>query len=480
MQQSKILIADDQDLGREILCILLEKEGYLVEFASNGLEALEKTKEFLPDLILLDVMMPKMNGFEVCQALRQDPILAEVPIILLTALNDQQSMIRGFEVGADDFISKPIKQIELLARIRTITRLNRYRQLITERTKFDWIIENAEDGYIIIDKNDEIIYVNPKACQYLHVSQDVFPIKERLLAIVSERYSFLPKEELKNWPVDINFSKEYFLVKPETPVTPAFWLKLDILKLPDQVGNILIRLRDVTYKVNLEQSIWKFNTFIEHKMRTPLTVILGGLEFLEQMGDCLPIEELIDISKLTLDGVKRLKDSIEDVLTYVNEPLSGKDMKVVVQSVETMINNLAQNLDIVNINISWQENIKHLQISLSENLFELVLREILENAKKFHPKHSPKIEVNISSTSTNTISVKFIDDGITLTPKQISNLWQPYYQGEKFFTGQVPGMGLGLTTVAKIVSSVGGSYQLYNREQLPGVVVELSFPTVGR
>ncbi len=93
-------------------------------FASNGSEALERAKEIIPDLILLDVMMPGMDGFEVCRRLRTNSILAEVPIILITALDDQDSRIQGINAGSDDFITKPFDRLEIRARIRTITRLN--------------------------------------------------------------------------------------------------------------------------------------------------------------------------------------------------------------------------------------------------------------------------------------------------------------------------------------------------------------------
>ena len=91
-----------------------------------------KVAELTPDLILLDVMMPGVNGFEVCRRLRADPLLAEVPIIMVTALDDRDSRLQGIEAGADDFVTKPFDQIELRARVQTITRLNHYRQRLRE------------------------------------------------------------------------------------------------------------------------------------------------------------------------------------------------------------------------------------------------------------------------------------------------------------------------------------------------------------
>jgi len=132
---STVLIVDDEESGRQTIESVLEGEGYNIELAENGFQAIEKARHILPDVILLDVMMPGMTGFEVCQRIRSDPQLAEIPIIILTALDDRESMLSGLKSGADDFISKPFDRFELRARVLGITRLNRYHKLTQERAK---------------------------------------------------------------------------------------------------------------------------------------------------------------------------------------------------------------------------------------------------------------------------------------------------------------------------------------------------------
>ena len=148
-QNSTVLVVDDQLSAREVLRGLLKGQGYHLAFARTGQEALAKAQELVPDLILLDVMMPEMTGFEVCQALRAHPVLAEVPVIMITALEDTPSRVKGIEAGADDFITKPFNGVELLARIRTTTRLNRYRRLLSARTSFESVVKQADDGYLL-------------------------------------------------------------------------------------------------------------------------------------------------------------------------------------------------------------------------------------------------------------------------------------------------------------------------------------------
>jgi len=138
---STVLIVDDSPSARETLLAALDGHGYQLVTAENGSEALQLANQIRPDVILLDVMMPGMDGFEVCQRIRSMPALAEVPVVLLTALDDHASLLRGLEAGADDFFSKPIERKELLVRVRTITRLNRYRTLAEQREKLSEMAE---------------------------------------------------------------------------------------------------------------------------------------------------------------------------------------------------------------------------------------------------------------------------------------------------------------------------------------------------
>jgi two-component system cell cycle sensor histidine kinase/response regulator CckA len=126
-----ILIVDDLAANRAMLVELLEGRGYKLVEAGDGPAALLLAAKTPPDLVLLDVMMPGMDGFEVCRQLRAAVRTAEVPIIMVTALDDQASRLAGIEAGADDFVTKPFNLTELRARVRTITRLNRYRRLMT-------------------------------------------------------------------------------------------------------------------------------------------------------------------------------------------------------------------------------------------------------------------------------------------------------------------------------------------------------------
>lgn len=152
MEQPKILIVDDEPIARITIEAILKAQNFELFFAENGREGIEVAKEIHPDIIFLDIMMPEMNGYEACKIIRDLPELSEVPILMVTALDDKSSRIKGLETGADDFISKPYDIFEIQAKIKTLTRLNRYRQLVEQRQKLEKL---HNDLLIAYDKTIE-------------------------------------------------------------------------------------------------------------------------------------------------------------------------------------------------------------------------------------------------------------------------------------------------------------------------------------
>lgn len=148
----KILIADDEPDILEILKYNLTNEGYEVITAKDGDEALEKARRIQPDLIVLDVMMPRKSGVEVCQLLRAQPAFKETLIIFLTALNDESTQVKGLETGADDYISKPVSPRVLLSRINALFR--RVNKSDGKILKIENIIIDPERFMVQVDGND--------------------------------------------------------------------------------------------------------------------------------------------------------------------------------------------------------------------------------------------------------------------------------------------------------------------------------------
>jgi PAS domain S-box-containing protein len=183
--RSTILIVDDEPAGRAALEALLCGQGYQLAFARSGAEALEQATALGPDVILLDVMMPGLDGFEVCQRIRATPNLADVAVILLTALDDRDSRLRGLKAGADDFISKPFDRVELRARLRTITRLNRAHRLTVERSNFARVVDLSPNGLLVVDASETIRLANPAICQLLGAESEADVVGAALRTVIA-------------------------------------------------------------------------------------------------------------------------------------------------------------------------------------------------------------------------------------------------------------------------------------------------------
>src|SRR4028119_939312 len=122
---SYLLLIDDDESTRFVVCKILELEGYEIEPASDGPSALAAIAEREPDLVVLDYSMPGMSGIEVCYTIKHNPFTAHIPVLMLTALDDIDRKIEGFEAGADDYLAKPFERRELLARVEALLRLVR-------------------------------------------------------------------------------------------------------------------------------------------------------------------------------------------------------------------------------------------------------------------------------------------------------------------------------------------------------------------
>jgi DNA-binding response OmpR family regulator/DNA-binding CsgD family transcriptional regulator len=138
-EKKNILIVDDNPENIQVITIILKAQGYKISSELDGNKVLQHLKSFKADLILLDIIMPEINGYEVCRQLKDDPETKDIPIIFLSAKSEPESIIRGFEVGCVDYITKPFNSTELLARVNTHLKIKRHRDhlevMVRERTQ---------------------------------------------------------------------------------------------------------------------------------------------------------------------------------------------------------------------------------------------------------------------------------------------------------------------------------------------------------
>ena len=173
MAGERILVVEDESAIVDIVCRALRRHGYETESAGDGDAALDKAATLRPDLVILDLMLPKMDGWEVCRRLRAMPETASTPVIMLTARRDERDVLEGLEIGADDYIKKPFSLAELVARVRALLR----------RTAGKEAARTIEDGDLRIDLDDEMTFIRNETV-------DLSPTEFRLLELLGKIWSF--------------------------------------------------------------------------------------------------------------------------------------------------------------------------------------------------------------------------------------------------------------------------------------------------
>lgn len=475
-----ILVVDDVAANRDTIHVLLGEENYRLIDASDGAQALALAAECPPDLVLLDVLMPGLSGFEVCRRLRADARLSEVPVIMVTVLDDRASRIAGIEAGADDFVSKPFDRTELGARVRTVTRLNRYRRLAEQRRQFQWVVEQAPEGYVLVNAADEILFANARARMWLDLpAPEKASKRETFAAAAGRSYIGQPPEAWASWPqvAPVAGTTPRMLVRPETPQARAFFLEVTV---HENTGARLLRLCDVTERIATRRDQRSFQAVVQHKLRTPLNAILGPLELLARSLESLTAEDVQAFVAVAHTGAVRLNAAVEDVLRFAEvsqHPPTAATFAL--DELGQLVAEVATGLGLAPVSVAVSPEAKSGRLPCSRESLEWVLFELLENAKKFHPQRAPVVVVSVARLGAGWTALTAADDGQALSPEQLAQAGRPFFQGEKYFTGETPGMGLGLASVFALVWQSGGSCRVRNRPEGPGVCVDLLWPREG-
>ncbi len=253
---AKILVIDDDPIVHFLIGEILAEENYLTEFASSGKIGLEKVRKEKIDLILLDIMIPEMDGFDVCARLQNDPLTSGIPIVFLSAKDDEQSYIRGFDLGAIDYLTKPINHLDLKLRIRNYLKLSwneaklreselRYKSIVEDQTEF--IVRMLPDGIIT--------FVNNAFCNFLDQPRENLIGKEIDSVIktddeekILDQLNVLTPRE----PVNVNVRK---ILLPEGRFTWQQWVDRCIFDAHGNTAEFQVVGRDVTIQKRYEEAV---------------------------------------------------------------------------------------------------------------------------------------------------------------------------------------------------------------------------------
>jgi len=462
----RILVVDDYAANVKLLQRNLQAAGYETVVAYDGEEALEKIAAEKPDLVLLDIMMPKIDGFEVCRRLRADEATAVIPVIMVTALKETEDRIRGLEAGADDFISKPFDRGELLARVKSLLQVKYYRSMLTEREKFHAVIQDLSHGIIITDGQWRVETVSRRAAELLD----------------------RPDEDLAGWnlaEVLADFEVEPSLEALRQTTARAVTVELAqesrrpprylagrytrILGPGGRLHNAALVFRDITEMRRKEKLKRDFLSLISHKLKTPITIVSGYLSLIDQgkYGEVPPA--VAESVRISLAKVKELSDLVEKVLSYAG--LTATELERAGQLVPLgelagrIRDRIAERYP--DRDIAWAIDLPAdlPRARAPEELLAIVFDNLLDNAVKFTDRSPIEIAVSVREVGNRWLEVSVRDNGPGVSTAQREQIFSTFSQLEEEFTGNIAGIGLGLSTAQRLVESWNGRI---NYESTPG------------
>lgn len=221
-----------------------------------------------------------------------------------------------------------------------------------------------------------------------------------------------------------------------------------------------------------------FHILVQHKLRTPLVSILSGLQLLKEREKSLSEEIKSELIQLACHNAEKLHSEIERITEFAQTMTTLKIKgRYPLRKLRALLMRLSIEQEIAppEVTVEGDEDKDYLPLDVED--LTKIFNEVLGNAKKFHPQQAPHVEIKVV-INAGQAHILVIDDGVCLSPEQLANAWRPYYQGEKYFTGSVAGMGIGLPTVSNIMERVNGRYQIMNRPASAGVIIALSLPLV--
>lgn len=473
---ARILCVDDEPKNLKLLEALLTHEGYDIAFASNGFEALDKTAADPPDLILLDVMMPGMSGYEVLESLRDGDHSRLIPVVMVTALSDVEDRVKALKAGCDDFISKPFDKSELRARVKSLLRISYYRRQLDEKEKFRAVVQDMGDGVIVCRPDWSIEDVNRSAGRYFNVSNSA---NGNILDVIFSKYTVSASRETLIDPSERH--KTFDIIREETDQFKPLVLEtaLDILRNPaGEISHIVLTVRDVTAKRREETLKRDFVSLISHKLRTPLAVIQQSVLALQNdILGCLNEDQVTYLRAIAMKN-SMLIDLVDKLLRFIAvismDPTQAREDLDTRSYISTVSDAFISRFK--DRKVKFDVDCRHTvsKIRIHKNYLDLILGNLIENAIKFNDKDDVRIQIT-SQDVPGGIEIWVADNGPGIAPEEQEKIFDKFYQIEKDFTGDTAGIGLGLAMARELAKMCKGKISVQS-ETGKGAKFILSLP----
>ena len=471
-----ILIVDDLPANRQVLVELLASPLYQLLEAASGPVALAMAAVTPPDLVLLDVMMPGMDGYEVCRRLRAEARFAEVPVILITALDDKGSRLTGIEAGADDFISKPFNRLELLARVKSITRLNRYRRLLESQTalaeserRFSLLAEQCAEAFRFIALQPErIVYTSPAVEKIWGVPVARFRADARLwlqLIHPEDRPRVLAAYEAVLAGRLDRLAEEYRVVRPDGSMR---WVQDSGTPLRDPQG-LLVSVGGVTQDITEQkagtelllraqrvENIGMLATGIAHDFNNALAPLLMGAALLRPHAPGPHGQRLLDTME---KSAARCVALVRQLLAFARGA-SGQHQLLQARHILRELQELAEMTfpKLIRVNVDLPAGLWPILANATQ--IHQVFLNLCVNARDAMPQGGVLSLAAANCTLDVTaathipegrpghfLAVVVRDTGTGIPPEVLPRIWEPFFTTKALGVGT----GLGLSTVRGIL-----------------------------
>jgi DNA-binding response OmpR family regulator len=478
LEKANILVVDDKPMNVELLKAILESNQYHVMTALNGSEALELLAKEKIDLVLLDIMMPAIDGFEVTRRIRADEKTKGLPIVLITAYHETSVKIAGIEAGCDDFITKPFDKVEMLARIKTLLRLNYYRSQAHDKEKFEQLMNRMNDGLIVCDGDLKIVRSNQKARDLLNFGE----LSSGWLRQLGSAFRLGHKGDLD---LDLrSMDLDFDLERPETPATRPLILNFSSSLIKDTDGkavSVVIVLHDVTVQRKEQFGKENFLSLMSDKMRLPLAVSLDHLALLQKATLTMENKPFKKSIEITVDKVTEFLRMMEKIFDFLAVKTSNrfdanksKKENVSVGQVMSMVKDIVKKEMDKKVECNFMFP-KGLSLPIGKSSLEIILKNLIENSIKFSDQEQIKLTF---SAEQGAAQVRFTasDNGPGIPSEEQRNVFDAFYQVYKRGNLMVPGQGLGLAIAKRVVETNQGKIKVDHAVE-SGTSISFIFPS---
>ena len=430
----RVLVVDDDEYGSLPVRALLEERGVEVRYIDDARQVLRVLEEEnLPDLIISDVMMPALDGFALCDLVRRNEAWRHLPLLFVTSLNDRSARLKALDAGGDDILSKPVDEAELIARVRSLGRLSRYRLMLEERDRLDQLMEINGDGVLILAADDTVTRANAAASQLLGMPEELPPTFP-LVAHIETRFS-----------VERDLRSRALLELAARRGSGRRFVEWKARRVAgSDSSTTVVTVRDVTESVLRTRASAALLDTISHKFNTPLAAVQAGVELL---GDSPRLtDEDRELLELVDGGALRLKASIDRVIQFVAAGSSA--------AISPLGLDRASLEDVLAEQAGPETKLGRFDVDgatqVDGRVLSLALEELVANALA---AGAESISVDVE-TDAEEMMVSVVDDGSGFPSNDATRIFESFYQVDP--TGEHDGMGIGLALVRYTVTEAGG------------------------